>query len=196
MSTLYEARRDPLLRSADPDAGHYEQLCSATGSSRLGDDRFDVDGSGVRGHRWGVRSSAASSYRRRFTANVGPSFGFMGYGLVTMAGARLAGGFVWDGTAFHTCDGLAVTTTWTGADSVQHGVDLTLKDGEQAWHARGTVMSLIARRDDGGEDEGDSSARRISEALTEWRLDDGQIGYGMSEYFDRIVDGKPLGICE
>ena len=27
--------------------------------------------------------------------------------------------------------------------------------------------------------------------MTEWRLDDGQIGYGMSEYFDRIVDGQP-----
>jgi hypothetical protein len=30
--------------------------------------------------------------------------------------------------------------------------------------------------------------------MTEWRMDDGQIGYGMSEYFDRMLDGRPSGL--
>jgi hypothetical protein len=196
LSTLYEDRGDLFLQRGDAAAGHYEQLGSAIGSVRIGDDGLDVDGFGLRGHRWGIPSFHASSYRRRFTANVGPSFGFMGYGIATMAGARRSGGFVWDGTAFHVCDALTVNTMWTGADSILHGVDLTLKDGDQAWHARGTLVSLVVRRDDGGEDEGESSARRISESMTEWRLDDGHIGYGMSEYFDRIVDGQPMGLAE
>jgi hypothetical protein len=191
-TTLYEdAGSQP-----DSSVGHYEQLGGATGSVLVDDSRVDVDGFGLRGHKWGTPSPDPSSYRRRFTANFGPSFGFMGYRVATMGGDRRSGGFVWDGTAFHACDSLSVSTVWTGADSVQHGADLVLKAGEQSWHARGTVVSLVVRRDDGGDDEGDSRARRLSESMTEWRLDDGQIGYGMSEYFDRIVDGQPMGLSD
>ncbi len=37
---------------------------------------------------------------------------------------------------------------------------------------------------------------RISEGLTEWRLDDGRVGYGLSEYLDQIIDARPVGIDE
>ena len=32
--------------------------------------------------------------------------------------------------------------------------------------------------------------------MTEWTLDDGRIGYGLSEYLDQIIDGAPVGIAE
>jgi hypothetical protein len=195
LSPLYEDYGAPLLEGGPSIAGHYEQLTGTMGVVRVGEDRFDVDGLGLRGHGWGIHASEDLSYRRRLTANVGPSFGFMGFGLDLVTGARRRGGFVWDGTAFHICDDLAINTLWTGADSVHHGLDLTLKDGDQTWHARGTVVSLVVRRDDSTEDEG-GGTRRISAGLTEWRLDDGQIGYGISEYVDRIIDGKPAGLAE
>ena len=37
---------------------------------------------------------------------------------------------------------------------------------------------------------------RISEGMTEWTLDDGRVGYGLSEYLDQIIDGKPVGLDE
>ena len=37
---------------------------------------------------------------------------------------------------------------------------------------------------------------RISEGLTEWTLDDGRVGYGLSEYLDQIIDGQPVGVAE
>jgi hypothetical protein len=30
----------------------------------------------------------------------------------------------------------------------------------------------------------------------EWTLDDGRVGYGLSEYLDQIIDGKPVGVDE
>jgi hypothetical protein len=195
-STLYEDSGDRSVARDASIARHYEQLSAAMGSVRVDDASFDVDGLGLRGHRWGIRSSTPASYRRRLTANVGPSFGFMGFDQGEANGARRRGGFVWDGTAFHVCDHLSINTSWTGAESVHHGIDLTLRDGDQAWHARGTVVSLVVRRHEEGEDVGNASTGRLTEGVTEWRLDDGQIGYGMSEYFDWIVDGKPTSLPE
>ena len=39
---------------------------------------------------------------------------------------------------------------------------------------------------------GTSIVTRISEGMTEWRCD-GRVGYGLSEYLDQIVDGRPVG---
>jgi hypothetical protein len=32
--------------------------------------------------------------------------------------------------------------------------------------------------------------------MTRWTLPDGQVGYGLSEYLDQIVDGAPVGLEE
>jgi hypothetical protein len=37
---------------------------------------------------------------------------------------------------------------------------------------------------------------RISEGMTEWTLDDGRKGYGLSEYLDQIIDDAPVGLAE
>ena len=37
---------------------------------------------------------------------------------------------------------------------------------------------------------------RISEGLTQWTLDDGRVGYGLSEYLDQILENQPVGIDE
>jgi hypothetical protein len=40
--------------------------------------------------------------------------------------------------------------------------------------------------------EGERLVTRITEGMTEWKCR-GKLGYGLSEYLDQIVDGKPVG---
>ena len=57
--------------------GHYEQLVAGTGTIRVGDEEWDVDGYGLRDHSWGPRYWQAPWYYRWLTANFGDDFGFM-----------------------------------------------------------------------------------------------------------------------
>jgi len=40
--------------------------------------------------------------------------------------------------------------------------------------------------------DGKELTTRITEGMTEYRCN-GQVGYGLSEYLDQIVDGRPTG---
>ena len=60
----------------------------------------------------------------------------------------------------------------------------------------GKVLRLIPLRNRRRTPEGDEMVTRISEGLTEWTLDDGRVGYGLSEYLDQIIDGSPVGVAE
>ena len=53
------------------------------------------------------------------------------------------------------------------------------------------LIPLRNRRPD--PDTGDMLVTRISEGMTEWTLEDGRKGYGLSEYLDQIIDGAPVG---
>ena len=61
---------------------------------------------------------------------------------------------------------------------------------------RGSVLRLIPLRNRRADPDGNELVTRISEGLTKWTLDDGRIGYGLSEYLDQIVDGAPVGLDE
>src|SRR5713101_90312 len=175
---------------------HYEQLTSAFGSIDVATEHWDVDGYGLRDHTWGPRSWQAPWYYRWLTANLGPTFGFMGRRWALPRGTGKDGeggryGFVWDGTAMHVCDDFSISTTWTGANNYHDTIEATLRAAEREWHVRGRVLALVPLRN-----RRDSLVTRISEGMTEWRLDDGRIGYGISEYLDQIIDGQPVGLAE
>jgi hypothetical protein len=55
------------------------------------------------------------------------------------------------------------------------------------------VLSLIPLRNRRKAASGDELVTRIAEGFTEYTCD-GQVGYGMSEYLDQIIDGKPAGL--
>ncbi len=61
---------------------------------------------------------------------------------------------------------------------------------------RGSVLRLIPLRNRRTDPDGNELVTRISEGLTRWTLDDGRVGYGLSEYLDQIVDGSPVGLAE
>jgi hypothetical protein len=52
---------------------------------------------------------------------------------------------------------------------------------------------LIPLRNKRKTEDGTVLETRITEGMTEYRCD-GRVGYGMSEYLDQIIDGKPVGL--
>jgi hypothetical protein len=176
--------------------GHYEQLVGASGTITVDGTTWTVDGFGLRDHSWGPRYWQAPWYYRWLTANFGTDFGFMLSRIARRDSPGTRGGFVWDGQALHLCHDAEIATTWTGEDHYHQGIEAVLRatDAEQnplEWRIKGRVLNLIPLRN-----RRDELVTRISEGLTEWTLDDGRVGYGLSEYLDQIVDDEPVGLDE
>ena len=167
--------------------GHYEQLVHAAGTV----DGLDVDGYGLRDHSWGPRTWQAPWYYRWCTANAGADFGFMASRVARREGEGTRAGFVWDGETLHLVDSVHIETTWAGDDSYHERVALTMRSGDRSWDVDGRVLSLIPLRN-----RREGSVTRISEGMTEWRVEGGPVAYGLSEYLDQIIDGRPVGLAE
>ncbi len=175
--------------------GHYEQLVSATGTVRVAGDEWGISGFGLRDHSWGPRTWQAPFYYRWLTANFGPEFGFMGSRVARRDREGIRGGFVWEDGQVTLCDGFELSTEWTD-DQNQREVHATLRssgssDGTREWVITGRVLNLIPLRN-----RRKGEVTRIAEGLTEWTLEDGRVGYGLSEYLDQIEEGRPVGLAE
>jgi len=177
--------------------GHYEQLIAGKGTIRVGDEEWEVDGFGLRDHSWGPRYWQAPWYYRWLTANFGPDFGFMGSRVARRDGDGTRGGFVWENGQLHLCGDFEISTDWQGEDTYHHGISATLRSKDREWKVTGKVLNLIPLRNRRPDPStGDMLVTRISEGMTEWTLDDGRTGYGLSEYLDQIIDERPVGIAE
>ncbi len=175
--------------------GHYEQLVSASGTMLVADQHFDLNGHGLRDHSWGPRYWQAPWYYRWLTANFGHDFGFMGSRIARREGEGIRSGFVWTDGTMRVCDGFRITSTWD-EDNYHRSIDAQLQAEGQTWHVSGRVLNLVPLRNRRTDPTGSELLTRISEGLTEWTLDDGRKGYGLSEYLDQIVDGTPVGLAE
>jgi len=174
--------------------GHYEQLMSASGTIAVDAEHFEVNGFGLRDHSWGPRHWQAPWYYRWLTASFGAGFGFMGSHIARRDGDGIRSGFVWDGAELHFCDDVRIRSEWDG-DGYHRLVRAELVAGERHWKVLGTVLSLVPLRNRRTGPDGEQLVTRISEGLTRWQLD-GAIGYGLSEYLDQIVEGRPVGLDE
>ncbi len=176
--------------------GHYEQLVEAEGSVVVDDEQFDLHGYGLRDHSWGPRYWQAPWYYRWLTANFGSSFGFMGSRIARRNDDGLRSGFVWDKGQMHLCDDVRITTTWDKTGTYHEELEAQMTSGDRTWNVRGKVLTLVPLRNRRRDDSGDELVTRISEGLTQWSMNDGTVGYGLSEYLDQIVDGSPVGLAE
>ncbi|MGH9047335.1 MAG: DUF7064 domain-containing protein [Acidimicrobiales bacterium] len=187
----------PAERAGEEFArGHYEQLVAARGSVRVGEERWEIAGFGLRDHSWGPRYWQAPWYYRWLTANFGADFGFMGSRVARRDGAGSRGGFVWDGTQMRYCRDFRIRSTWEGEGRYHQEIEAELVTEEKTWRVTGSVLNLIPLRNRRHDEAGNELVTRISEGLTRWQLDDGRVGYGLSEYLDQIVDGLPVGMAE
>ncbi len=171
--------------------GHYEQLVSATGSITVGDEEWDISGFGLRDHSWGPRTWQAPYYYRWLTANFGADFGFMASRVAKRDGDGTRAGFLWDGTSNSFIHDVRIETDWDEPDKYHRNLTLKLKSGDKEFTVKGEVMNLIPLRN-----RRDGNVTRISEGMTKWTLEDGTVGYGLSEYLDQIIDDAPVGIAE
>ena len=178
--------------------GHYEQLVAGAGHIRVGEREWHVVGFGLRDHSWGPRYWQAPWYYRWLTANVGPDFGFMGSRVARRDSEGTRGGFVWEDGKLHYCDSFELTTGYEGDDQYHDSITAVLRSSrsEKEWKVTGRVMNLIPLRNRRPDPDGNMLVTRISEGMTEWTLDDGRVGYGLSEYLDQIIDGQPVGLAE
>lgn len=179
--------------------GHYEQLVAATGTIRVGDREWAVDGFGLRDHSWGPRYWQAPWYYRWLTCNAGPDFGFMASRVARRDGEGTRGGFVWEDGQLHLCDHCEVSTEWREPSTYHDVVKGTLRSSAagKVWSFTGQVRCLVPLRNRRQTPEGEWLHTRISEGLTEWTIEGVPItGWGLSEYLDQIVDGRPVGVAE
>jgi hypothetical protein len=182
--------------------GHYEQLVEGSGTIRVGDEEWSIEGFGLRDHSWGPRYWQAPWYYRWLTANVDRDFGFMASRVAKKDGPGTRGGFVWERGVLHLCDDVRITTT-TRADERYHdrieGV-IRSSRSDREWRFSGEALSLIPLRNRRQAPDGEWMQTRISEAMTRWQINsgdlEGSIGYGMSEYLDQIIDDQPVGLAE
>jgi hypothetical protein len=176
--------------------GHYEQLVEARGSIRVGDEEWDVTGFGLRDHSWGPRYWQAPWYYRWLTANFGPNMGMMVSRVARKDGEGTRGGFVWDGSTLHLCDRATLSTVWTGEDHYHDEIEAVMQSKDREWRMTGKVLNLIPLRNRRPDPDGNMLVTRISEGMTQWTLDDGTVGYGLSEYLDQIIGDRPVGMDE
>ena len=178
--------------------GHYEQLVAGKGSIRVGDEEWEIDGYGLRDHSWGPRYWQAPWYYRWLTANIGPDFGFMLSRIARRDTEGTRGGFVWQDGRLHLCDDCEISTEWTDR-SFQTALKARLSSSrsEREWTIEGRVQTMVPLRNRRQSPEGEWLTTRIGEGLTEWTVDGVEgSGWGLSEYLDQIVDGRPVGLAE
>ena len=182
--------------------GHYEQLVMGSGTIRVGDKEWTINGHGLRDHSWGPRYWQAPYYYRWLTGNVDASLGFMLSRVAKRDGAGTRGGFVWDDGRIHLCDHAEVSTEFVGDDKYHQHISATLRSSrsQREWTFTGEVMNLIPLRNRRTDPQGNELITRISEGLTCWTMTSpehaGKVGYGLSEYLDQIVDNVPVGLAE
>ena len=182
--------------------GHYEQLITGTGSIRVGEREWQIEGFGLRDHSWGPRYWQAPWYYRWLTANVDEDFGFMASRVARKDGPGTRGGFVWENGQLHLCDDVQITTETRGDEQYHDRIEGVLRSSrsDREWHFTGRSISLIPLRNRRQTPDGEWLQTRISEAYTEWTVRSGEFegrtGFGMSEYLDQIIDDQPVGLAE
>ncbi|HZZ46896.1 MAG TPA: hypothetical protein VFE65_08435 [Pseudonocardia sp.] len=171
--------------------GHFNQHVATTGTLRVGEEEWEIDGFGWRDHSWGPRLWQNIHWYRLLTFNCGPGRGGM---LLKIAdppeGARRIGALLFDGQYEDVLD-WDIVTDWT--DTMEPaGWTATVQTPKRQVMFTGKIVThapLRNRRDI----DGVMVTSRVSEGFTEisW---DGYTGYGMTEYIERLdADGIPIG---
>ncbi|MBA4226076.1 MAG: hypothetical protein C0456_05525 [Hyphomonas sp.] len=171
---------------------HYEQHCAAKGFIDCGGERLEIDGHGLRDKSWGPRHWQAIEWYRWCPMNFGPDFGMMFNVMGDGKGGVHQSGMVFRDGIYDQIVAAELSSNW---DDSEYQTDLEAKirtKSGKEYTVTGKVLSLIPLRNRRTAPDGTELTTRITEAMTEYRCD-GKLGYGMSEYLDQIVDGRPLG---
>lgn len=187
---------DGTALAQDADAsfarGHTEQHTRGHGFLRVGDERFEVDGLGLRDHSWGPRYWQSVYWYRWLPMNFTEDFAMM-VSLTCRPGGRPRGsGMVLRGGEYVLIRDVELTSEYD-ADGCQTAMQIRAATDEREYRVTGKVMSLIPLRNRRTAPDGEALTTRITEGMTKFECD-GLDGFGLSEYLDQVVDGEPVGL--
>jgi hypothetical protein len=188
--TSAEAAADTLY-GPDFSRGHFNQHVAASGSIRVGDEHWEIDGLGWRDHSWGPRYWQAIWAYRLFLGNLGEDRGFMLLKNLDETGAsRRLGVLLVDGAYEEVLD-LDVITEWSPLRDPL-GATISVRTARRQEVIRSRVLTLAPLRNRRKVD-GQILVSRVAEGFTEYCWGE-RVGYGMTEYIERLgEDGEPVG---
>lgn len=174
----------------DFSLGHFNQHSRAKGVIKVGDQSWEIDGHGWRDHSWGPRYWQVIYFYRLFLANFPNGDGFMLLKITDQAGnVRRQGVLLVDGEYEEVMD-LEVQTDWTDSQDPAF-VRLGVMTAKRKVRIDGEILKLAPLRNRRKTEEG-VLVSRVAEGFTRFTWGD-QVGYGMTEYIERIEDGKIVG---
>ena len=180
----------PTMYGRDFSFGHFNQHGRVRGEIRVGDEVWPIDGRGWRDHSWGPRYWQAIYYYRLFLANFANGDGMMLLKITDRSGhSRRVGVLLVDGQYEEITD-LDLITDWTDQQDpsrVRIGVRTANRKAVIAAKSSRSRRSAIAARP-----TAETLVSRIAEGFTRFTWD-GREGFGMTEYIERIEDGKLAG---
>ena len=190
-------RTDGRAMEIDPEKSfakaHYEQHMSARGTFTVGEERFEIDGFGLRDKSWGPRYWQAINWYRWCPMNFGRDFAMMLSIVAGSEGKPRQGGMVLKDGVYDLIEECSIDSDWD-ENWYQTALRAKVKTKSGAcYEVEGKVLSLIPLRNRRRTPDGAELNTRITEGMTEYKCN-GLTGYGLSEYLDQIVDGKPSGI--
>jgi hypothetical protein len=172
--------------------GHTEQHTRGTGRITVGDESFAINGLGLRDHSWGPRYWQAVYWYRWLPMSFSEEFAMMVSITCRPGEAPRAGGMVLRGGEYVRITDAQLETRYD-RHQCQETFEVRAQTLEREYHVTGRVMSLIPLRNRRRTPDGEDLLTRITEGMTQYTCD-GQVGYGLSEYLDQIVDGVPVGL--
>ena len=172
--------------------GHTEQHTQGIGFIQVGDEKFPIDGLGLRDHSWGPRFWQAVYWYRWLPMVFNKDFAMMVSITCRPNEAPRAGGMVLRDNEYVMIRDATIETIYDDNDC-QETFKVWARTDEREYAVAGKVMSLIPLRNRRRTPDGEELMTRITEGMTEYRCDD-EVGYGLSEYLDQIVDGEPVGL--
>lgn len=173
---------------------HYQHMTAASGTIRLGDRTYEVNGRGGKDHSWGPRNWHAKIYLRWLTACIDDGNGFM---LTRAVGPtkQTRSGFVLVDGEFHVVDDFEIANTYGGAPHYElRRVQVTVHAGDVELSAAGTPLNWLPARHRQQDPEGKEVLLRIVKQPAVWELADGRRATGHLEYHDIVEDGIPVGL--
>jgi hypothetical protein len=190
-------RADGKPREIDPEKSfakaHYEQHVAAKGRFTVGEEVFEIDGYGLRDKSWGPRHWSAINWYRWCPMNFGRDFGMMLSVVTGAEGEPRQGGMVFRDGVYDLISECVMDTDWD-ENGYQTALRAKVKTRSgKSYEVEGKVILLIPLRSRRKDADGNELNTRITEGFTEYRCE-GLTGYGLSEYLDQIVDGRPSGM--
>lgn len=156
---------------------HTEQHMRVSGTLNLTGDAMNFSGWGLRDHSWGPRFWQSTPSYRWITCNFNDDLGL----IITTNGDGIGKGLFQHGQSLEQIAAVTVTTEFDKDSGFHKRLDAELKlESGQIRHLSGVVKSYIPLRN-----RRSGANTRIGEGMTEYRLDDELVGYGLSEYLDQ-----------